>query len=1045
MATYTAKQVSINNGSRDVVINSGELPQNINVGDFLCIGHFAPMEINRVYFNDNNTPFIELVELWKNDNQASQPAIVIPTTVEFRETAHALKAANTLVNDNTQAMQTWQTKLGEVEFKNIDGTKTLVKTLKQMELDYQSTVDGTSTNVQAMLDWQTKLGEVTFTNLDGTTTTVKTVKQLELEANNALVGAVESNNEAIANALNTTMAAKAELDTAIEVATTTMATSSTLNQNMVQAQAQIDTAIEQTNTATASLKSKIDNAIDNTQAMHDWQTQLGEVDFLNADGTTTTLKTIKQMELESAQALATSIDEAMVAITQRDREAYTKTIEAASAGRNSVFWDNQGNPNVMVWINKFNCEDINQAILDKWGVDCQLGTGTHPAFIKQGQEMRGFWYGKYQASESLAGGCSVVEGATPLVNINFDDAKALCQSKGENWHMASNSEWAAVAYLSLAHGQVLRGNTDRGRAHDAKNESGRRVDNLAPGDSSSAGFTGTGTGPNTWSHDGTAFGVFDLVGNVWEWVDQLKMQDGQIVCPDENNDEISEYAWQRHNVYYDVDNPTDRNITLNNELVNILGEVGQNHNLGFSAISPFNAVLKSPSYTGNELMRKLALECPTDLLALTGKLFTRNFGERLPFRGGAFFMGESAGLAAMNLHYNRTSELSSVGFRPALFENESDYELLQKPRYLPRTDGQAQYYNLNKPVEIPANTDFKVSFYIQGFNNSYEGLFENSAGTSTWLRLLPSSQSQNLQGYDDENYFGFIPQQIILLRDGELRKVTLIREQGKLYAQINEGEKIYSREATAKWTFDRLCKFSSTYFGGLFYDFEVEIAGEVVLQLPLTNKEQGAVQLPTVGDITATMANYTPLVWEREGTKAIHYAVPDGETQAWVLSESIQLESGDLIRFKHRGLSGYSDKTQSLLAWDNCYSYMLSYNSNNKVETNAGSVEIDSVRYSSNTQLYPVGSVYNTIQFSVSSRVSLSLLGAAWVSFENKTRAGHFTQAIYDFELIRGGETVLAIPLTNRSQGATQKPTVGTITATMANFTPLIWKKQEEL
>ena len=539
--------------------------------------------------------------------------------------------------------------------------------------------------------------------------------------------------------------------------------------------------------------------------------------------------------------------------------------------------------------------------------------------------------------------------------------------------------------------------------------------------------------------------MFDLVGNVWEWVDQLKMQDGQIICPDENNDEISEYAWQRHNVYYDVDNPTDRNITLNNELLNILGEVGQNHNLGFSAISPFNAVLKSPSYTGNELMRQLALECPTDLLALTGKLFTRNFGERLPFRGGAFFMGESAGLAAMNLHYNRTSELSSVGFRPALFENESDYELLQKPRYLPRTDGQAQYYNLSKPIEIPANTDFKVSFYIQGFNNSYEGLFENSAGTSTWLRLLPSSQSQNLQGYDDENYFGFIPQQIILLRDGELRKVTLIREQGKLYAQINEGEKIYSREATAKWTFDRLCKFSSTYFGGLFYDFEVEIAGEVVLQLPLTNKEQGAVQLPTVGDITATMANYTPLVWEREGTKAIHYAVPDGETQAWVLSESIQLESGDLIRFKHRGLSGYSDKTQSLLAWDNRYSYMLSYNSNNKVETNAGSVEIDSVRYSSNTQLYPVGSVYNTIQFSVSSRVSLSLLGAAWVSFENKTRAGHFTQAIYDFELIRGGETVLAIPLTNRSQGATQKPTVGTITATMANFTPLIWKKQEEL
>ncbi|MDN3403758.1 SUMF1/EgtB/PvdO family nonheme iron enzyme [Pseudoalteromonas sp. APC 3218] len=1039
MATYTAKQVSINNGSRDVVINSGELPQNINVGDFLCIGQFAPMEINRVYFNDNNTPFIELVELWKNDNQASQPAIVIPTTVEFRETAHALKAANTLVNDNTQAMQAWQTKLGEVEFKNIDGTKTLVKTLKQMELDYQSTVDGTSTNVQAMLDWQTKLGEVTFTNLDGTTTTVKTVKQLELEANNALVGAVESNNEAITNALNTTMAAKAELDSAIEVATTTMATSSTLNQNMMQAQADIDTAIEQTNTATASLNSTIENAIDNTQAMHDWQTQLGEVDFLNADGTTTTLKTIKQMELESAQALATSIDEAMVAITQRDREAYTKTIEAASAGRNSVFWDNQGNPNVMVWINKFNCEDINQVILDKWGVDCQLGTGTHPAFIKQGQEMRGFWYGKYQASESLAGGCSVVEGATPLVNINFDDAKALCQSKGENWHMASNSEWAAVAYLSLAHGQTLRGNTDRGRAHDAKNESGRRVDNLAPGDSSSAGFTGTGTGPNTWSHDGTAFGVFDLVGNVWEWVDQLKMQDGQIICPDENNDEISEYAWQRHDVYYDVDNPTDRNITLNNELVNILGDVGQNHNLGFSAISPFNAVLKSPSYTGNELMRQLALECPTDLLALTGKLFTRNFGERLPFRGGAFFMGESAGLAAMNLHYNRTSELSSVGFRPALFENESDYKLLQKPRYFSRTDGQAQYYNLSKPVEIPANTDFKVSFYVQGFNDAYEGLFENSQGTSTWLRLLPRSQSQNLQGYDEQNYFGFLPQQTIWLRDGEVRKVTLIREQGKLYAQINDSELIYSRAATAAWTFDRLCKFSSTYFGGLFYDFEVEIAGEVVLQLPLTNKEQGAVQLPTVGDITATMANYTPLVWEREGTKAIHYAVPDGETQAWVLDTPINLLANDILELSFIG--GQTSNSTEYFLGDESYKFACFSTAEGSVFGGYGNIPTlngQDVSYVDKDTPIPLGG-HHKIQLKISREAILEYIGA------RNLESGLSHLAMYGFRHLRDGVLLSEIPLTNRSQGATQKPTVGNITATMANFTPLIWKNQEEL
>lgn len=1044
MATYTASKVSINNSSRDVVINSGELPQNISVGDFLCIGQFAPVEINRVYFNDNNTPFIELVELWKNGDQANQPAIVIPTTVEFRETAQALKAANTLVNDNTQAMQNWQTKLGDVEFKNIDGTKTLVKTLKQMELDYQSTVDGTSANVQAMLDWQTKLGEVTFTNLDGTTTTVKTVKQLELEANNALVGAVESNNEAIANALNTTMAAKAELDSAIEVATTTMATSSTLNQNMAQAQAQIDTALEQTNTATASLNSTIDNAIDNTQAMHDWQTQLGEVDFLNADGTTTTLKTIKQMELESAQALATSIDEAMVAITERDREAYTKTIEAASAGRNSVFWDNQGNPNVMVWINKFNCEDINQAILDKWGVDCQLGTGTHPAFIKQGQEMRGFWYGKYQASESLAGGCSVIEGATPLVNINFDDAKALCQSKGENWHMASNSEWAAVAYLSLAHGQTLRGNTDRGRAHDAKNESGRRVDNLAPGDSSSAGFTGTGTGPNTWSHDGTAFGVFDLVGNVWEWVDQLKMQDGQIICPDENNDEISEYAWQRHNVYYDVDNPTDRNITLNNELVNILGEVGQSHNLGFSSINPFNAVLKSPSYTGNELMRQLALECPTDLLGLTGKLFTRNFGERLPFRGGAYFMGDSAGLAAMNLHYNRTSELGVVGFRPALFENESNYELLQKPRYMPRLDGGAQFWLFSRPLSVTENENYKMTFYIKGDRDKFEGIFE---GVNTWFRLMDQNNVNFFQHFGQLSVSNVTSTALasnnVNPRDGNLNKLTLIRDAGVTYSQINDGE-IYLEGSgfTGAFEISALGKYSSSYFSGFIFGFEFEIDGVLTNSIPLTNKEQGAVQLPTVGDITATMANYTPLVWERENTQPMHYAYSDGQTQFWIFDTPVTIPAGGILKYKFI-YQGGSSNVAYLHANSPQSSGFYSYIS-------TGASELSLISYDSqgtfiNGQaLEPNQAIENSKVYSLAIKSSTEKAISQFLKFQDTNK---YTQAcIFDVEVLDAqGQVIYAIPLTNRSQGAIQKPTVGTITATMANFTPLIWKNQEEL
>ena len=138
MAAFTANQVTINNGSNAAVINSEESTDNIQNGDFLVVGDFAPAQINRTYVNSNNLPVIELVKPWRNSSQSTQPAIVIPTTVNFKDTVTALRNANTLINDNMKSMQDWQTQTGEVEFSNVDGTKTVVKTLKQMELEFNA-------------------------------------------------------------------------------------------------------------------------------------------------------------------------------------------------------------------------------------------------------------------------------------------------------------------------------------------------------------------------------------------------------------------------------------------------------------------------------------------------------------------------------------------------------------------------------------------------------------------------------------------------------------------------------------------------------------------------------------------------------------------------------------------------------------------------------------------------------------------------------------------------------------------------------------------
>lgn len=342
-----------------------------------------------------------------------------------------------------------------------------------------------------------------------------------------------------------------------------------------------------------------------------------------------------------------NLDSIFASIPQKD------ALEAASGGKNTILYDDQGNPNVMVWINKFNCEDIAAAILEKHGVDLNIGTGVHPAFIKDGGELRGFWYGKYQASSGINSGCSVIAGVQPYTGINYDQAKSKCTAKGDDWHLGTMHEWAAVSLLSAAYGAPVRGNTNYGRAHDATYETCRRSDNLAPGDSAGAGRSDCGTGPATWSHDGTMFGVFDMTGNAWEWQDLFKLTDGNIITTPDNNPNLAEESWTATTAFFDGDSGTPHL----NDSVTAAGATG---------VTGAQNVIQDATYTKIELLRRMLVEVDADLL--NGRFYINNDGERLPIRGGNWNGGSNAGLAALSLFNTRTNAVSGFGFRPAFFE-----------------------------------------------------------------------------------------------------------------------------------------------------------------------------------------------------------------------------------------------------------------------------------------------------------------------------------------------------------------------------------------
>lgn len=142
MSAFTANQVSVLNNEWIVAINSGESISTINKGDFLHIANFRPVEINKTYVNDQGAGIIELTKPWKLGDQENQPAIVVPTTVDFKQTVQAMQDKNTLINDNANAMVTWQSELGTVDFKGLDGSVYTVKTLRQMEAENKYLEDG---------------------------------------------------------------------------------------------------------------------------------------------------------------------------------------------------------------------------------------------------------------------------------------------------------------------------------------------------------------------------------------------------------------------------------------------------------------------------------------------------------------------------------------------------------------------------------------------------------------------------------------------------------------------------------------------------------------------------------------------------------------------------------------------------------------------------------------------------------------------------------------------------------------------------------------
>ena len=166
--------------------------------------------------------------------------------------------------------------------------------------------------------------------------------------------------------------------------------------------------------------------------------------------------------------------------------------------------------------------------------DLGLGasTATFPAFIVNGSEVDAIYISKYQ-NIVQNGRAYSLPGQDPKANINFDTALKACTDKGAGWHLMTRMEWMAIAHWCKNNGTIPKGNNNYGK--DTSETVYKAIPSMARDSSNRIQRVATGTGPLTWSHDGTPSGIWDLNGNVSEWVGGVRTVYGEIQVLANNN------------------------------------------------------------------------------------------------------------------------------------------------------------------------------------------------------------------------------------------------------------------------------------------------------------------------------------------------------------------------------------------------------------------------------------------------------------------------------------------------------------------------------